>query len=659
MLLNRDDAINNFRDISNSRLLKRRETDKEAHPHVICISAPGTGKSRLADYGLEALKSSDINAYPKLAELANNGAALAVHVSYNGHSPFNTHDIKLGPSASLACRLLDSYFRSLDRGSFLQQLLEAKYIESLTVGASLQAILSHHRSRLSLPAEQDLLLYIAVDDVSGICSFGTDWTLDKGKEYLKALFSILSGFYSDWHTHSFLVTMVTGTVLGPISEVLINRKYINLAVPLLSLSQSLQLAEDAFSRANVDKKDLASFDWLEFKLLLSDIGGIPRYVWEAINGVLKPNLQRVELSRIGESIQSSMIIRYGILSSSSLLYIPSIVSVALLRQPIDPNFRVLMNSADSTTWSDLENRGILYFLPSNKSETTIALPFYHFQTMIRNFPFSPSLKNLFIRDWTSWELFVVSHDALLLSLYRLQRTKYVSVAEYYKGAIVGESAKDIILCIPEAASDFECNVVTGDAFRRFPESKGSSLSVSDARVVFVNSPGVKLDIIIPHQKYGSKDQEAILYRGIHCKYTAAGKTMFNPFIHINISKYTTEGLSQHVSPSSNFLHVYISNRFMKHDSTFSSGILKRTKTEDRVKIPSDAVFVTRDQLEGFFSRTFADRISLILEAIEQKGLVKASNSRRRLPSIQNGVVSISKRTPDASRNSTIRRKKHK
>lgn len=535
-----------------------------------------------------------------------------MHVSYNGNTPFTKEDIRIGANTSLACRLLSSYFRT-DNVNLLASFYSEDNIQSLTINASLEAILSDHRRRLALPSDQDILLYIAVDDVSNIISNTDDgWTAEKGRGFLKSIFDGLCVIYSNWG-HCFVAAMLTGTVLGHTNEILINtnRKYENLAVPLLSLDQSVLLAQDAFNRANIDKHVLEKFDWLKFKLLLSDIGGVPRFVWSAIIATLKTKLVQVDFSVIGAVIKNDVTVRYGV--SAASLFHPAIVSAAILRKPINKTNRVLLNSTDISTWIDLENRGLLYFSSSLGNEATITIPCFHLQAMISSpFPTSEMRENLCIGDWSSsWEQFVASHDALLLTLHRQNGEEYVNVANYYRGAIVGDNVQNIFLTLPAPTPDPTHNTTVGNACMRFPETRNSSLgSALDASVVYINTQGAKLDIVVPHRIHGSTDSDAILYRSIHCKHTVTGKVALDPSIHDDISKYTNKVLAPNVSQSSKFLHVYISNRNMKMKSRNSPGGAKPVK----LKISTDAVFISRTELEGFFSRTFSDRILLMLES---------------------------------------------
>ena len=101
MLLNRDDAIDIFQEVTAQSLTDRNYSDKESHPHVICMAGPGTGKSRLADYDLVALRNTPPARHPELATLANHKAALAVHISFNSGSNFGPQDKAIGPKLLL------------------------------------------------------------------------------------------------------------------------------------------------------------------------------------------------------------------------------------------------------------------------------------------------------------------------------------------------------------------------------------------------------------------------------------------------------------------------------------------------------------------------------------------------------------------------------
>ena len=578
MLLNRNDALRLFQDKIAMRLSNRDSIDKEAHPHVICMAGPGTGKSRLADYGLVALRKTTPTSHPELAALANHKAALAIHITFNCNSPFDQLDKDIGPDAAVGGRLLASYFRF-----GFQRYVFPECLSRLTIHVSIQTILNDHLSRHPGVDPKDVLVYVAVDDVSNICLFNEEWTISKGKSYLKSILDKLAALYSD--TEYFLVTMVTGTVLGPTSDILIGsqRPYVNLAVPLLSLAQSVQLAEDAFLRGGVPGGVSHNC-----KLLLSDIGGVPRFVWQAIEKVIKNRTSDTTISyeRARFAIQDEISLRNGFLNLNDTSVIAKLLSTALLRQSIHPSSNCVPDKA--YTWFELENQGVCFFSDrDSQGLVQIWLPLLHLELLLERFPVAANLvRNLYKSDWESWEKLGLMYEALLLTMYSLQDKAQVSVGDYYRGALVGEGAKDLLLTLP-----LNLPVTYSEMKTRYPETPGSSPPVKDATVVYKNCPGAKIDGFIWHL-----DPDVL--RCFHFKHTINGSL----FDYAAIRNKTTADMRSDVTHLLDTdvlpLHIYVTNREWKGDLA--------------AVLASDVVVVTRAQLAGFFGRTFADRIGLMM-----------------------------------------------
>lgn len=464
MLLNRDDAISVFQDVTAKRLSLRNAQDKEAHPHIICMAGPGTGKSRMADYGLGALKNASREKYPELAALANSEGALAVHITFNSGTPLCTEDITIGAEAAVGSRLLASYFGiDLSTTNF-----PTEAISRLKIASSVETIVNDHVFRHPGMDRKDVLIYIVIDDVSSITE-KTNALIPNGKVYLKKILNAIASLYS--RKDYFLVTMVTGTVLGPTSDILIGaqRPYINLAVPLLSVEQSVQLARDAFYRAGI------SFEIsTEFKILLSDIGGIPRFVWEAINYVISNQGQNINFQEKRVFFRFRMRERYGM---STLLskkkdqrqILSTLLSTALLRESVHPS-STCVDGIDCT-WLQLENQGICFFSETNlQGLVKILLPLLHLESLMEPFPVTAALvRNLYDNKSQSWENFCMNYEALLMTQYVLQGRSQVSVGEYYHGALIGEKAKAIVLTLPS-----QLPITFRELTDRYPEPFGSS-----------------------------------------------------------------------------------------------------------------------------------------------------------------------------------------
>jgi len=581
LLLNRDHTINLFQDMTSKKLALRHSADKESQPHIICMAGPGTGKSRLADYGLTALKKASPEQYPELAALANSKAALAVNISFNARTTFCLRDIDIGAQAAVGNRLLASYF-----GFDFCEHVFPDSVSKLTISVSVETILKDHLSRNPGLSRKDVLIYIAIDDVSNICGpmNCSDWTLEKGKVFLKDILDGIAVLYSQ--QDYFLVAMITGTVFGPTSDILrlSQRPYKNLAVPLLSHAESVELAEDAFRRAGVSG-GVSS----ETKLLLSDIGGIPRFIWQAINAVIDSG-DGTNFSDLRSQIKAIIKSRYRPAGSgmSWKKISTRIVSTALRREPVDPSGPCTDNWL--YTWTQLENQGLCFLSPEVVVDSTrkvyIWLPLMHLETLIEPFPamkyFVDRLRD---NQWESWERFCLMYEALLMTQHVLERKSQVTVGEYYRGALVGEGVQDRILSLP-----MKLPIMFIELPKRFPETAGTTLPATDASEVYKNCQGAKVDGFIRHSN-------PKVLRCLHFRHTRRDKVFDYEATAAETVANMESSVRHRIEPDVELVHVYQSNRELKGDV-------------GKILAGKDVV-VTRSELTGFFGRTFAERIGLM------------------------------------------------
>ena len=586
-MLNRDGSLELFQKITAKRLAKRFSVDKEDHPHVICMAAPGTGKSRLADYGLEALKRSQDST---LSKMANDSNALAVHISFNGSTPFNEHDIVAGPEAATACRLLVSYFRNRHgHGIHLSDIIRLPGIRSLTIATSIKAILTHHLKLLQLPLTTDILLYVAIDDVSSICQPQyrrpeiISWSsIEDGKQYLKEIMNGFAAMYDN--TSFFLAIIITGTVFGSVSSILVgsSRPFENLFVPLLSLEQSIQLTNGALLASK-----LPIFISHDMKLLLSDIGGIPRFIWQAIEGYIAQK----SVYEIKSEISSAIKLRYDLPLFASSEEAKLAIRVALLRVLVDPLGRC---GSTKSKWYELENQGYFFFMPGGPgNKRYVVLPLIHLEAIL-HYLLSPEISYNLIRklctnEWRSWEDFVLNYELVLMTLFQEQGIDNVPVGEYYNGALVGKNVANINLHIP---SGQQISIV--DCSNRYPEKVKMKLSENH---IYKNCQGAKIDGFIQQ----INPNKTILLRCIHCKHTEAiDKTKFD---YLSIKSKSDLNMAKIVEPRLNattkLLHIFMSNR-----------PLTNSKLPDESF--ADVVLVTRTQLHSFFGYSFGNRLMLMM-----------------------------------------------
>ena len=111
--------------------------------------------------------------------------------------------------------------------------------------------------------------------------------------------------------------------------------------------------------------------------------------------------------------------------------------------------------------------------------------------------------------------------------------------------------------------------------------------------MYKNGKNAKIDGLIQHSN------PAIL-RCFHYKHTLYNK----PFVFANIISDTKADMANVVTPRLNSdvwpLHIYVTNRNMTGDRE-----IIRT---------SDVVVISRSELIGFFSRTFGERIALMVSS---------------------------------------------
>lgn len=516
--------------------------------------------------------------------------------------------------------MLASYFQGDSNHDMYTALVNHPNIKTLALFTCINVILSDHRRRLGLPESHDLLLYLAIDDADCILSHRDDgWTAGKGRSFIHLLFITMSTYYCQG-SH-FFVIVLAGAATSTVYSLPLNRPIKNFAGPLLSMDQSVQLAQEAFRRANIAQDVLDKFDWFRLKLLLSDVAGVPRNVWYVINGVLRSHLCDVNFEQLQQAIKSKISAQLDIFKSkySSEVFL-NVIHAAILRENRDELSSMdaqVYRIKQTVAWSDLENEGILYLSKKEYQGTAVLLPFLHLEYMVESF--APFLAKVIgsLRECKSWKTFVASHDALLLTLYRMQRRETVSVYEYYRYAVIGSDAKYVDLVIPKVSTNEDDSVALVQVERlahRFPESSDGALPHTNASVVYLNADGAQLDVVVAHKVDTSRPvhKGALLYRGIHCKYVSAGHTEFVPSEHAQSLKITKSTLARRVAASPSFLHVYITN-----------SQVKRHPIDRSVEgcVPADAVFVTRDQLDKFFTPTFVDRIrSTLAEQSRLEGL---------------------------------------
>jgi hypothetical protein len=625
----REETESMFQRLTAQRLKKRAKSEKESHPHILCMSGPGTGKSHLVDRGLESLKSipaDAVNEYADLRRLANE-SSVAVHISFNSGTSFNRWDVKIGAEAAAASRVLTSYF-GINKN--LPDLKKIPGIENLSMRTAVEVVLSHYRgsrshmraqARANLGAavdgtdddiDDDVLFYLGIDDVSSIVPLGekvsaaSNWSVAKGKTFLKEIFNGLFEMYSG--EEYFLACIVSGTIYGPVSDILTDtaQKFANLPVPLLPLDETVDLAIRAMKQEVAQGRSHYAYRnddiCMPFKLLLADIGGIPRYVWEAIEFVMlhDPTLvDDIAWEKIRESLTSNMKSRYKLEEN----VLKEALYLALLRQVYSPDRPV----SGGETLRDLENRGKLFIstLPHKPGEYVVQIPLMHLECYLSgNKQLQSMIKKLRdLRNWMNWEDLCIHYEALLLHSVRYfcaSSGATITVGEFYTGAIVGSEVADFCLSIPDASDNRPIKVVQLQAW--YPETARALPGPVDSRFhkVYKNARGAKIDAFIFHK---GVEKDTSLLRCLHFKHTEAGKTDLTLSDIDGDKKGADEALKEASATRPELqgcsaIHVQISNRALR--------------IPDGTHLPEDVVVITKDELPAYFGFTFADRMELMM-----------------------------------------------
>jgi hypothetical protein len=417
---------------SGDRFKKSTSVDKEDHPILICMGAPGMGKSHLAQSVGSWLKDCSNK---ELADCACKDT-LSVHITFNSDTKYNTHPQFESKYAtrSLGSRALASYF-----GIDWMKLCEIVDIEFIRLELCLEVIVKHHRRSKGLnDTDTPTILYLAVDDVENVV---------KNDFFLNDMIRALTQTLITPPPNSFFVTLVTGTTYNPVVAMLRKRNcpFVPLRVPLLPLEE----VESIF-RGN---KDAVSqyVDNPNFSLLLADIGGIPRvleWLWTYLH------LQKHDGSGAGtgdqgrQAAQDAIIARarahimdeygetYGDSGGEGGALV-ALVKAVFLRRDVYPE-DIVCPGLGQATYGELESSGRIIL-----SYTTFArkvyMPLMALEQMRTSLPSSLNsrLLDLFQNSGTrrGWEEFNMTYDALLCSLYTWEEEKEVSVplSDFYRG----------------------------------------------------------------------------------------------------------------------------------------------------------------------------------------------------------------------------------
>jgi len=604
--------------------------DKEDHPILICMGAPGTGKSRLAQSVGSWLQDCSNK---ELGDCARNDS-LSVHITFNNDTKYDTHQNLDGKcaSGSLGSRALASYF-----GINWMKLCRYVDVKFMQLHLCLEVIVDHHRRSKGLnDTDTPTILYLAVDDVGSVV---------RNDAFLNDMIRSLSQMLITPPPNSFFVTLVTGTTYNPVVAMLRKRTcpFVHLPVPLLPLEE----VESIF-RGNKDAVSQYVGNPL-FSLLLADIGGVPRvleWLWKY--------LQKHE-SGEGTGGQDDIIalarshvmhtygVQYGnIMGGGSALV--ALVKALFLRHDVLPEGTV--PGLGQTTYGELERSGriILSYVqdPGNNAGATtsrrVYMPLMALQEMLDYLP--SSLKSQLVhifqisQTWQGWEEFNIRYDALLCSLYTWEEENEVSVplSDYYRGAKLSPDLNDLSLLLSP-----RLHYVFKKAPHQFPETDTDREEMKKEAVkgkIVLNAAGSKCDgLALNDAQRGGGGDRIQIARLMHMKHTEAKQTTLN----LNGDEIKNQLLSgekvveENLSiPVANIVNVILSNRKLTKANEINWGERKR------------CVVVSENQVGGFYGSSFPDRAKVLkLQKTRANNNAKRNTSTTTPPATSSSQAAIS------------------
>jgi hypothetical protein len=582
------------------RFEKSTSKDKQSHPILICMGAPGTGKSRLAQSVGSWLKDCSNK---ELADCAEKDT-LSVHITFNSDTKYMT-DAHLGgksASGSLGSRALASYF-----GINWRKLCHVVDVKFMKLDLCVEVIVEHHRRSMGLnDTDTPTILYLAVDDVGRVVQYD---------DFLNDMINELGQMLITPPPNSFFVTLVTGTIYNPVVARLreSTHPHFNLPVPLLPLEE----VESIF-RGN---KDAVSqyVDNPLFSLLLADIGGVPR-VLEWLWTYLQKHERRGEGTGSQDDIialaRSHVMHTYGVQYGNSMgggSALAALVKALFLRHDVHPENTV--PGLGQTTYGELERSGriILSYVqdPGNAGATELRrvyMPLMALQQMLGDLPLSLSsqLFHLFeiSQTWQGWEEFNIRYDALLCSLHTWGEENEVSVplSDYYRGAKLSPDLNDLSLLLSSRKS-YEYI----ESSHLFPETDTDREEMKKKAVegkIVLNAAGSKCDGLALNdaRRGGGGGVRIQIARLMHMKHTKVKKTTLNLngkqiIKQLRLGeKVVKENLS---IPVDNIVNVILSNRKLTK--------AKKIKWDKRKR----SVVVSETQFGGFYGSSFPDRAKVL------------------------------------------------
>ncbi|CAG8601353.1 10204_t:CDS:2 [Gigaspora rosea] len=469
--------------------------DRNFHPIPFLGCGPGTGKSRFLQeihniVREKARLSDDVDIKSVLGE------AVFLNVTYGNGSAVKDFDVNIGAEASLALRILYTYFvygnESMSYGLFVRSIGEESS-KRLSLDIVLQAIYENKRKGCDM---KKLAIVVGIDEVNKLH--------DESRDVFRRLVACIGTMSCD-SGPIFFVPILAGTVEGPLQSVITKSMHQALQLPLqlLDTSHMLLIACDlGFDEAFVYQNNL-------FRRIIADIGGQVRALeifYELIWNETKTNrLEDIDLVNIIHLLEGKLHSRYDFKTFASK--ITPVLANAILERSVDEDDGIYIdeNKKQHVSYKTLKSLGILSLEPADKICTRfyIRLPYLWMWLLIKKAGDRSIYKfwNLMINPeeqfyWQQWEIFNINFWALRICLFSVLGYKTIKLKELLKDTLHSDVDMDVDVNIPNHSS-----VQVHYLNRRYPsddsilDSDGQSCKISynDNNKIYKNGGGAEFD----------------------------------------------------------------------------------------------------------------------------------------------------------------------
>ena len=194
------------------------KVDRNDHPIPLLACGPGTGKSRfLQEIGIILRqKAISANAFSNV---------LSVYLIYGNDTPASCTDARINGQASVATRLLYEYFISSNQSrpkALLEDIQNSKGVMGLTLSTAINVIYLDFTRRVAstIPTVPPTVLVLDIDEVNQLHA------LDQ--EVFRNFLNAIGGKLA----HPFCISILLGTIQGPLEETVTELTYRLLQLPL-------------------------------------------------------------------------------------------------------------------------------------------------------------------------------------------------------------------------------------------------------------------------------------------------------------------------------------------------------------------------------------------------------------------------------------------